>query len=1198
MSINRLISCTVFLALCALASISSAAPDRYLGDTGIYVGTPVAMKPNVVLLIDNNRANDQSVTVGAAYDGDVNYPVATGGYTSGQIYKSPSLGNYNSGGMPTLAQLQAASGSCPTVAATLKKTGYVFGYVHQMSLGCVARNAQDTPENYYLGDKLNWDSAQVGGTPTTDIMAQIKEAVVYAADNAKGYVKLGLMGYGNNNQGGTVWYSTQDVSAQTMTGSSAFETALNLVDTNQLNSNQKPIGELLYDAGAYLGGRFTGSGSINATNRKNISSSWAAGSVGTPIASPMEAGCQKNVVILISRGGAVADNHIPSFIGNISKNADGTNYTGDSLVTTDDVARYMTTVDQNSTLSGDQFIQTYVVEAFTTQSDLMVRTANSHNGKGMYFNVTDKEDLKSALMQIVTTVIREANTGFVAPVVPASPENRSFTAERIYLGFFFPKEEGFWYGNLKKFALSDSGSILDINGVAATENDGGFKDTARSYWSTEDDGGEVNKGGVGGVLKSRNLVPTDPAAADPLATAVSKRNIYTYFPGTSTSDILSQNGFTIGNANLTTTLLGVADTTARNKLISFVHGLDAYDEDTDTVTNEKREWVLGDILHSKPMILNYKKYAFTAANEVDANQNKTYIFVGANDGMLHCFRDRDGVEEWAFVPPGVISNLKYIVDGTQQHTYFVDGTPTAYIHDADGDGNIETNDGDKVIVIFGMRRGEGTDTLDASLPRGSYYALDVSDPTAPKFLWQVNSQYRYRHGVTAVASGMGEMGETWSNPRVGKVKIGSVQKVVAVFGAGYDNNEDLRWGSTQTFPSGTTTSTSISTPSLEFTQARSSTGGTQLNPKGRGIYVMELASLSNTGNGFVPDFTNSGSFVWGYTHDGNNGNMDFSFPGDPLVLDKDANGFIDKVYMGDTGGRIWKFDLGGTATTSWTSSASMIFSANPGGADPLDEPATNGRKFFFKADTTGWGDYTVLYIGSGDREHATNYLSAGTTTGAVLDRLYAIRDIDAAGDPNPNRGAISYLTESHLVDVTENQLQQEAADPDNPALQNQYRDLLLNDNTKYGWFIRLDTNLGEKVLANGRVFNNAAFFTTYTPYQAGAVQTCEAGNPGTARLYAVKPDTGEAVFNFYSATGSDSYGENQSSSVNKRAMGEDSSGNPYVLRRADRSVAIGGGIPTPPVYVNGTILVGADSSFPMVEADSSGTVFPVYWMQW
>src|SRR5690606_17933359 len=87
-----------------------------------------------------------------------------------------------------------------------------------------------------------------------------------------------------------------------------------------------------------------------------------------------------------------------------------------------------------------------------------------------------------------------------------------------------------------------------------------------------------------------------------------------------------------------------ATTTERNKLIDFVHGLDAYDQDGDGDTTEKRLWLLGDIIHSVPLIVNYG----TAANP-DA-----LVIVGANDGMLHAFDDATGEEVWAFVPPDVL----------------------------------------------------------------------------------------------------------------------------------------------------------------------------------------------------------------------------------------------------------------------------------------------------------------------------------------------------------------------------------------------------------------------------------------------------------------------------------------------------------------------------------------------------------------
>ena len=78
-------------------------------------------------------------------------------------------------------------------------------------------------------------------------------------------------------------------------------------------------------------------------------------------------------------------------------------------------------------------------------------------------------------------------------------------------------------------------------------------------------------------------------------------------------------------------------------------------------------------------------------------------------------------------------------------------------------------------------------------------------------------------------------------------------------------------------------------------------------------------------------------------------------------------------------------------------------------------------------------------------------------------------------------------------------------------------------------YIKLDAggHDGEKVLASPSVFNGTAFFSTYTPNATTSVDPCNPGNLGTSRLYAVNYRTGEAVLNFYTQAGTDTYGESQ-----------------------------------------------------------------------
>jgi Tfp pilus tip-associated adhesin PilY1 len=114
--------------------------------------------------------------------------------------------------------------------------------------------------------------------------------------------------------------------------------------------------------------------------------------------------------------------------------------------------------------------------------------------------------------------------------------------------------------------------------------------------------------------------------------------------------------------------------------------------------------------------------------------------------------------------------------------------------------------------------------------------------------------------------------------------------------------------------------------------------------------------------------------------------------------------------------------------------------------------------------------------------------------------------------------------------------------------------------TDLGWYIRLvddsGSAVGEKVLAEGVVFYKAFYITTFTPNE----DPCAPGGDG--KLYALSHLAGEAVLDF------DNDGNN------------------------DRSVTIGGGIPSKPVTLitkTGTkLLVSVGSANPNAASPTTG----------
>ncbi|HEX9758685.1 MAG TPA: PilC/PilY family type IV pilus protein, partial [Nitrospiria bacterium] len=857
--------------------------------------------------------------------------------------------------------------------------------------------------------------------------------------------------------------------------------------------------------------------------------------------SPIQASCQKNYIIIITDGMSTQDKDGVLTTICSSGDCDGDGFEPDNDTPAkdyknsgsdylDDVAWYLNNTDliDDSIMTGKQNVIVHTIGfgvdgAETGAVKLLDETA--FNGKGNAYIANNTAGLTNALTEIVSGLL-EDNTSFVAPVVPVSPENRTYSSSNVFVGFFRPDASAFWGGNVKKYGLNSGGKIVDNDMLTLSTNSNGvFYDTSTSFWGTIPDGGKVEEGGVGKVLLNRDL---------------STRKLYTYFE---TNVNLTNSVNVFNKTNITPTMLGYlsTETSKRDDLIDFIYGYDPY----DTGSSFKRAWVLGDILHSRPMVVNYASYVYSLTNMADCTQNKSIIYVGANDGMLHAFKDCDGSEVWGFIPPDVLGNLKKLT-GTS-HPYFVDGSPRTYIYDYDKDGNIEPADGDIVLLLVGERRGGST-----------FYVLDVTDFNTPKFLGSL-SPSKVCNGTTCTTTTLyGELGQSWSDPVLGKVKEGGVNKIVFFIGGGYDETTE------NTLPLLSTT-----------------------NTKGRAFYAFELV---RTNSGKLNDVSFLGTKVFEYSYNtsvtldtGNTiDDMTYSIPSEVTAIDSDGDDYLDTVYVGDIGAQMWRFYVGDNNASNWT--GSTIFKSNPS--------TTEGRKIFYPPDVVqeldpynGFAVFNLLYFGTGDRANPKIETIDGTTTGtASIDRMYMVKDRLKNFDGS---ATVFPLTESNLEDVTTDDLQLTSTTSSGIAT------ILGNLSEKYGWFIQLDdtTNFpGEKILAPATVFNRVVFFTAFSPTNS-STDPC-IPSAGTARIFAMNYLTGEAVFN-YDLTNDGGY----SSETNTRAKTDDQK----IVKRSDRVITMGASIPSGVVIIvtedGPSSLVGVGGALGGTELKPGGGVNRIFWKE-
>jgi type IV pilus assembly protein PilY1 len=569
------------------------------------------------------------------------------------------------------------------------------------------------------------------------------------------------------------------------------------------------------------------------------------------------------------------------------------------------------------------------------------------------------------------------NIGGCTRQARASTSSAKYIGTHLYVAVSEMSATGPSIGNIKKYEVATSedptkpsdpsnstnssnssvqvGGILDAGKTPALDTDNLIKESSRSHWSREADGRQVDKGGVGEVLVTRSK----------------RRNLFTNLGD---SDLTSgSNAFSTSNEELTAEVLGLGpkDQLERERVIQYVQGYDPYTTNTKTkesTTLKKRRWILGSIVHSRPLVIHY-------GNE------KAVIFVGANDGMLHAFEDETGEELWGFIPSELLSRLKDLARGGGLK-YYVDGSPKAYITES------------KKIVIFGLRRG------------GShYYALDVTDPERPRFLWKIGPE----------TAGYSEMGQSWSTPHIGKIKYGTSERVVCFIGGGYDENQDRKTV-------------------------------TKEDKRGRAIYVVDVQT---------------GDQLWSWDNN-RDSEMRYSIPSDISRVDTNGDGYTDRLYVGDMGGRIWRFDIGDADTNAW--SGRVFFNASLDGK----------RKIFYPPDVTLEKGYEMVFFGTGDREHPSET--------SVVNRFYGVKD----------KGVNKILSEGDLEDVT-----------------NGFSTGSL-ENNKEGWFISLGTNRGEKVTGVPAVAYGVVYFTTFSPSSSQSGEN-------TARLYALNYKIGNAILNLNAA---------------------------------------------------------------------------------
>jgi type IV pilus assembly protein PilY1 len=594
---------------------------------------------------------------------------------------------------------------------------------------------------------------------------------------------VGFMIFNETDVGAYPRYALQPMNAANKKN---LKSVIRNLDAQNDKRNNAQFGRALYEAYLYLTAREPHRGTVSP---KRDPLAFAGGRY----APPGGGGCARNFVIFVANGSPndSTDAQVLEILkaegGDVTPITFPTSYVtnSDQANWADEFARFMNSTDV-ATTGGRQSIVTHAVAVTGASSDGLypnfIRSMAAQGG-GTYASASNAETLTAELLEIFIQ-IQSVDSVFAAVSLPLSANGQGTYANQLFVGMFRPDGSAGprWQGNLKQYqmgydAITDTLSMVDADGKPAINAATGFLNPqARSFWTTAStfwknapsgtpasasdspDGEVVEKGGAAQRLRAR------------FAESQADRRVYTCVTCTSSTPLASQ-AFAPANTAITAAMLGVPDATSRTALIEWVRGRDnAGDESGPGAPVTVRPSIHGDVLHSRPVVIDY------------GGSIGIVVFYGTNDGMLRAVRGKQagadaGDDLWSFVAPEffgrlnrqrqaapIISYPGVTLASAKPRDYFFDGPIGVYRDKTAG----------RTIIYPTMRRGGRV-----------VYAIDVSDPTNPLFLWRRNS------------TSIPVLAQTWSEPKVARLK--GYAGPVLVMGAGYDAAaEDAE-------PAGTTT---------------------------------------------------------------------------------------------------------------------------------------------------------------------------------------------------------------------------------------------------------------------------------------------------------------------------------------------------------------------------------------------------------
>ncbi|PYR79467.1 MAG: hypothetical protein DMF87_11095 [Acidobacteria bacterium] len=382
---------------------------------------------------------------------------------------------------------------------------------------------------------------------------------------------------------------------------------------------------------------------------------------------------------------------------------------------------------------------------------------------------------------------------------------------------------------------------------------------------------------------------------------------------------------------------------------------------------------------------------------IDENKDRrSIVWVCANDGMLHAIDARLGIEVWAYIPFNLLTKVKTLLDGQSvgKFDYLMDSSPKVadvkinggwrtYLVVGEGAGGTFYQTFDVTLDDMGTTASPTDNAITSSLlyfSSATRIALKWSFPRMSKFDYTISTATTPYGDISSSATSTEKsVGQTWSDPAVGQA-VNASGKFMVITGSGF----------------------------LPYTQQQAvNRGGTAA---GTSLYLLDI----ETGSVFASkDVGNDGQAetVDNCAAVNNCQIMKNALHADPVATGPPESRYVDKVYIGDLDGKVWRFNIvtDTSGVPSFTANPTMLYNASLTGGHGSAKKAGSSQPIFssMASVTVGGGTQQYIFFGTGSDLLPSNGVNQSYQLLAFLDN--GTTGVDAFTTP-PNLTAVANST--------------------------------------------------------------------------------------------------------------------------------------------------------------------------------------------